>query len=195
MPVAAAAWLASCGGGGGDAKPAGTAPSASPPPPATVVRRCDARHPGVGYGGMTGIAERQSLRVGPAMFGGLRALQLSQLPDRPSSQARYVAIESIVFVTAGHSVTVAVPPPERRFVGLIYDQGKFRDDGAYRIDDLDQEARFVACKDPHFNRGLSQYDGGVVVAGRRCFTLDFYIQGSPRKIERRIPIKGGCPTG
>jgi hypothetical protein len=52
--------------------------------------------------------------------------------------------------------------------------------------------RFEACKDPHFNHGFSQFDGGVVVAGRRCFTLDFYIRGRPGKIERRLP-PWGCP--
>jgi hypothetical protein len=75
-------------------------------------------------------------------------------------------------------------------VALIYDTSKFRDDGAYRIRDLDSVVRFEACKNPRFNHGLSQFDGGVVVAGRRCFTLDFYIRGHRGKIERRLPPRG-----
>jgi hypothetical protein len=66
------------------------------------------------------------------------------------------------------------------------------DDGAYRISDLDWVARFEACKDPHFNHGISQYDGGIVVAQHRCFTLDFYIKGRPGRILRRVPATGDC---
>jgi hypothetical protein len=114
---------------------------------------------------------------------------------------RFWALESIAVIEAGASVTVAVPASERSYVesersyvALIYDKSKFRDDGAYRIRDLDWVVRFEACKDPHFNHGISQYDGGVVVAERRCFTLDFYIQGRAGKIERRVPARARCPA-
>ena len=83
-----------------------------------------------------------------------------------------------------------MPAFERSYVGLIYDPSKFRDDGSYRIADLDWVVRFEACKNPRFNHGLSQFDGGIVVAGRRCFTLDFYIRGRRGKIERRLPARG-----
>jgi hypothetical protein len=73
---------------------------------------------------------------------------------------------------------------------VIYDPAQFRDDGSYRIRDLDWVVRFEACKNPRFNHALSQFDGGIVVAGRRCFTLDFCIRGHPRHIERRLPR--GC---
>ena len=91
-------------------------------------------------------------------------------------------------IGAGAVVTVAVPASERSYVGLIYDTSKFRDDGSYRIADLDWVVPFEACRDPRFNHGPSQFDGGMVVAGRRCcLTLDFYIHGHPEELERRLP--------
>jgi hypothetical protein len=42
---------------------------------------------------------------------------------------------------------------------------------------MDDVVRFEACADPTFNHGYSQFDGGFVVAGRRCFSLDIYVNG------------------
>jgi hypothetical protein len=161
-------------------------------PAAQVVRGCDAHHTGVGYGGVSQSSLQQALRVGPLSLGALRTLQLSQLSQSRPGQLRFGAIESIAVIRAGGSVTVAVPASERRYVALIYDQNKFRNDGAYRISDLDSVVRFEACRDPHFNHGISQYDGGIVVVGRRCFTLDFYVSGQKGAARRRIPSTARC---
>jgi hypothetical protein len=193
-------------GCGGATKPAAMAAHASssaatPPeatvdssgaPPAQVVRGCDAHHTGVGYGGVSRASLQQALRVGPLSLGALRTLQLSQLPKPRPGQVRFGAIESIAVIRAGASVTVAIPPSERRYVALIYDQSKFRNDGAYRISDLNTVVRFDACKDPQFNHGISQYDGGIVIAGRRCFTLDFYISGQKGAVRRSVPSTARC---
>jgi hypothetical protein len=176
--------LAGCGGSARTATPA-----------ATVARTCDPHHTGVGYGGVSAYAQSQALRVGPISLGSLGTLTLASLDRLRPGQTRFRALESIAVIEAGASVTVAVPRSQRSYVALIYDKSKFRDDGAYRIRDLDSVVRFEACKDPHFNHGVSQYDGGIVVAGRRCFTLDFYIQGREGKIERRIPSRARCPAG
>jgi hypothetical protein len=161
-------------------------------PPAPVVRGCDRDHTGVGYGGVSADTLKQALRVGPIALGGLGGLSLAQLPPRRPRQQRFLALESIAIIKAGAVVTVTVPVAQRRSVGLLYDQDKFRPDGRYRVKDLDFVVRFEACKDPAFNHGISQYDGGIVVAGRRCFTLDFSIAGRHTKIRRRVPGKGAC---
>jgi hypothetical protein len=156
-------------------------------PAATFVRSCQN---GVGYGGVTRYGRSQALRVGPLWLGALRALTLASLEPARAGQTRFGALEDIAVLKAGAVVTVEVPPSERAYVGLIYDPSKFRDDGSYRISELDWTVRFVACKDPHFNHGLSQFDGGIVIAGRRCFVLDFYVPGHHAKVERRLPA--GC---
>jgi hypothetical protein len=156
-------------------------------PAASFVRSCEN---GVGYGGVSKYSLDASTHVGPLWLGELGALPLALLDPARPGQTRFGALEDIAVIKAGAVATVAVPRFERSYVGLIYDPSKFRDDGSYRIADLDWVVRFQACKDPRFNHGFSQFDGGVVVAGRRCFTLDFYIQGQRRKIERRLPSRG-----
>jgi hypothetical protein len=164
-------------------------------PRAEVVRTCDAHHTGVGFGGVTAEAQRQALRVGPLSLGGLRTVEPGQLPELRAGQQRAYPLESIAVIDAGAVVTIAVPASERRFVGLIYDQDKFRADGRYRVRDLDRVVRFEACKDPNFNHGRSQYDGGVVVAGRRCFHLDFWTGPRSRRVRRTIPPGRRCLPG
>jgi hypothetical protein len=163
-------------------------------PPAPVVRGCDRHHSGVGFGGIGREALRQSLRVGPIALGALGTVKLSQFPERRVGQQRFYPLESIAVVNAGSVVTVAVPESQRGFAALIYDQDKFRPDGRYRVNDLDFVVRFEACRDPRFNHGISQFDGGVVVAGPRCFTLDFYIAGRRAKVSRRVPANGPCAS-
>jgi hypothetical protein len=104
----------------------------------------------------------------------------------------YPVLESIVELQAGATVILSVARDQRRDVALICDKSKFRDDGLYRIGNLDSVVRFQACKDLAFNNGISQFDGGIVVAHRRCFSLDFYIAGNKRRITRRLPLRAGC---
>lgn len=146
-------------------------------PPPDVVRGCDRHRTGVGYGGVSKEAFRASLRVGPIALGSLREFQRWQLPAASAGQRRFYPIESIAVVDAGATVTLAVAPADRDRAGLIYDQNKFRPDGLYRIADMDDVVRFEACADPTFNHGYSQFDGGFVVAGRSCFSVDIYVDG------------------
>ena len=157
------------------------------PPVRTFVRSC---RDGVGYGGMSSYSQSQALHVGPLSLGELGTLTLASLDPARPGQTRFGALEDVAVIKASAVVTVEVPPFERAYVGLLYDTSKFRGAGAYRIRDLDSVVRFEACENPRFNHGFSQFDGGVVVAGRRCFTLDFYVRGRRGKIERRLPPRG-----
>lgn len=65
-------------------------------------------------------------------------------------------------------------------MGLLYDPNKFRDDGLYRIRDLDQVVRFRACKPPSFNHGVSQFDGGFVVTRKQCVHFTVSIPSGRR---------------
>lgn len=140
----------------GAAAPCGCA-ATSGQPPRTFVHNC---RNGIGYGGVTRYSQSQALHVGPLALGALGSLTLASLDPARPGQTRFGALEDIAVIRAGAVVTVEVPRSERSYVGLIYDPSKFRDDGAYRVRDLDPAVRFEACKNARFNHGYSQFDGG-----------------------------------
>jgi hypothetical protein len=146
-----------------------------------------------GQHGLTRQSLQQSLVVGPIRLGGLGAeLRGTGLPQTRSVHGGYPVLEAIATLKAGATVVLAVPRAERRYVALVYDKSKFRDDGLYRLRSLDSAVRFEACRDPAFNHGISQFDGGIVLARRRCFSLDFWVAGDKRRITRRLPLGAHC---
>jgi hypothetical protein len=193
-PLLAAALLAGCS----QSSPPHASPTRAAPaqaglprdtPTATTVRGCESS----GQHGVGPTSYAGSLIVGPISLGGLGSELAHTLLAQPrSSGGRYPALESIAILKAGTKVVLAIPRAERGAVALIYDKGKFREDGLYRVRDLDQVVRFEACRDPAFNHGISQFDGGIVVVGRRCFSLDLYVAGMPRRLTRRLPIGARC---
>ena len=146
-----------------------------------------------GQHGVTAESLHQALVVGPISLGGLGSeLARRGLESQRGVGGRFLSLEAIAVLKAGSRVVLSVPPAERDRVALIYDKSKFRGDGLYRVRDLDSVVKFEACRDPAFNQGISQFDGGIVVADRRCFSLDFYIEGDKAKITRRLPIAARC---
>jgi hypothetical protein len=136
---------------------------------------------------------QQSLVVGPIRLGGLGAeLTRSGLPQTRGVHGGYPVLEAIVTLEAAATVVLSVPPAERGYIALVYDKSKFRDDGLYQVRNLDSVVRFEACRDRAFNHGISQFDGGIVLASRRCFSLDFWVAGDKRRITRRLPVGGNC---
>lgn len=175
--------LAACGGGSDDATTGSTPTTASRLP---ATRTCST----AGSAGVPSQYRRHALIVGDVVLGGLR--DLSARTDASVTKGeRHGAIESILVIPAGAEVTLSVPAQERDVVGLIYDGRKFRDDGAYRIADLDSSFRFIACRDRSFNHGLSQFDGVYVVAGRRCVQIDVAVPTRPVR-QLRFPVGASC---
>jgi hypothetical protein len=132
--------------------------------PAVTVRTCSM----VGFGGLAPDWRRRALIFGPLALASLR----DYTAERPGPPGRigklYGAYEIIAIVNAGATPVLSLPRSEWRTVGLLYDPSKFRNDGAYRIQDLARVVRFCACKSPSFNRGVSQFDGGFVVTHAQC---------------------------
>lgn len=176
--------LAACGGAGGHTM--STTSEATVRGPSGGERTC----PTSGSTGLPPGYRRHARLVADVALGGLGDLS-EQSEAAPSKGGRYGAIESIVVVPAGREVTITVPRGERTVVGLVYDTRKFRDDGLYRISELDSSFRFVACGDPDFNHGVSQFDGGYVVSGRRCVRIDVVIRGEPVR-HVRFPVGARC---
>lgn len=132
--------------------------------PSITVRTCSM----VGSGGLSADYRQRALVFGPLALGNLRTYTAQQ-PGLPGTlDGRYGAFEVIAIVNAGADPVLSLPRLEWSTVGLLYDPNKFRDDGAYRVRDLDQAVRFRACKSRRFNHGVSQFDGGFVVARKQC---------------------------
>lgn len=121
----------------------------------------------VGSGGLAAGYRRRALILGPLALGNLRTYTARQ-PLPGEVDGRYGAYEVIAIVNAGTAPVLSLPRSEWSTVGLLYDPSKFRDDGAYRIRDLDQLVRFRACRATSFNHGVSQFDGGFVVSRPQC---------------------------
>jgi hypothetical protein len=197
--VGALVILAGCSGG--SSRSVATVKTTSPPtavlhpalPPGTPIPSTVRGCAGSGQHGVTAESLHQALVVGPISLGGLGPeLTRRGLESRRRIGGRFLSLEAIAVVKAGSTVVLSVPRAERDRVGLIYNKDKFRNDGLYRVRDLDSVVGFEACRDPAFNGGISQFDGGIVVADRRCFSLDFYIAGDRAKITRRLPIAARC---
>ena len=158
------------------------------PPEATLaVRGCaSSGEHGIGRGAYAG-----ALRIGPLSLTNLANPQAIQGIGHGEDN-RYPVLESIALLRAGHQVAVSVAPRERSSVGLLYDKSKFRDDGLYRPSELNAEVVFRACKNSSFNRGISQFDGGVVVSRPLCVELDFRIDTDTRLFRQRIAYGRRC---
>jgi hypothetical protein len=165
--VAALVILAGCSSG--SSRSIATVKTISPPtavlhpalPPGTptpsAVRDCASS----GQHGVTAESLHQALVVGPMSLGGLGSeLTRRGLESQRGIDGRFLSLEAIAVVKAGSTVVLSVPRAERDRVALIYDKSKFRNDGLYRVGDLDFVVRFEACGDPAFNQGISQFDGG-----------------------------------
>lgn len=157
--------------------------------PSVAVRTCSA----VGSGGLATDYRRRALIVGPLALGNLRPYTASE-PLPGTVDGRYGAFEVIAIVNAGTEPVLRLPRYEWATVGLLYDPAKFRDDGAYRLKDLDQVVRFIACKSRSFNHGVSQFDGGFVITRKQCVHLLVTTRG--RTYAGEFPAGAPCsPSG
>jgi hypothetical protein len=155
--------------------------------PAMTVRSCSM----VGSGGLPADYRRRALVFGPLALGDLRTYTAQQ-PGLPGTLGfRYGAFEVIAIVNAGADPVLSLPRSEWSTVGLLYDPNKFRDDGAYRIQDLDQVVRFRACESRTFNHGVSQFDGGFVVAHKQCVHFLVTVPGG-RMYHGEFPAAAPC---
>jgi hypothetical protein len=174
----AATMVAGCGG----SSPKRTARTG----PSITVRTCSM----VGSGGLASGYRRRALVFGPLALGDLRAYTGEQ-PLPGTLDGRHGAFEVIAIVNAGTDPVLSLPRSEWSTVGLLYDPNKFRSDGAYRLQDLDQVVRFRACRSPSFNHGVSQFDGGFVVTRKQCVHFLVMVPGG-RTYHGEFPAAALC---
>lgn len=145
-----------------------------------AVRSCTT----AGQGGLAADYRQHSWTYGPFALANLRTISSTGAAPVLTAAGRAGAAEVIAVVNAGAEVTLMIPSSERRTVGLLYQLNKFRDDGAYRVADMDPSVRFVACTSKAFNHGRSQFDGGFVISTARCVTFTVSVRGQGTRTGR-----------
>jgi hypothetical protein len=145
----------------------------------------------------------ESVVLGPVAFYQLKELAATlpaQARDR-LGHTRYQPMKVIAAVRASSRVTVRVVEPVDG-LALIYDLDTWRRDGTYRIEDGNVAVRFGACRATHpsfVNRNKTvgrwtTFNGGFIVAGPLCATLEARVRGRSTPIRQRVPFGTRCPS-
>lgn len=177
--LGAAVSLAGCSGLAGDF----TATETPGPTPQDVsepdyVRPCDERI----YGSFTPDHDSH-VDVGPLTFG----LVLNYMPTFDRFTDGGTSVKARVVIDPGAVVTLVVPEAAREHVGLNYNWNDWYDDGD-PLDTTQRAVRFEACG----SGTRRQYNGGVVVTGPRCVTLDVWAEGENAPREAILPVGTEC---
>jgi hypothetical protein len=172
----------------GDLAPATTMPTASAPTAArgVSVRGCASSV----WGQLDPTPTPDDVVAGPLQFRGgrsYRSLTPAELRDSPT-------LKVLVLVEAGATVTVTIPERQRSHAALLYLPSKF---DASRVRDGDWQVTFRGCRAGE--RGLSagrrhtQFNGGFVVDGPRCLSLEVRSAGgAPKRVALPFAV-GRCP--
>jgi hypothetical protein len=134
------------------------------------------------YGDLGSGWRKSALAAGPIAFVGLGALDAAPAGDFGSVDGKYRSIKALAVVDIGVEVTVSVSPVDRPHGGLIYDPSAFRDDGLYSLGEGESAVTFQSCSEgqnPLGFDGPTQFNGGFIVDGPRCLTLDVAPDGEP----------------
>ena len=144
-----------------------------------------------------------SVIAGPLMFVNARLLKDSTYRFGSVGGGRYKAMKQLVVVRTGWVARVVVPSAQRTRVALQYAPEHFNT--AVVPAQSEHDVTFAACPPGRPSLGPSsqretQFNGGIVVAGRRCVMLAVYAakQGHPlpsRPVYARISFGAGkCGT-
>jgi hypothetical protein len=165
-----------------------TAAPAPPGPPGAFVRTCEDSV----YGDLGDGWRKRSVVVGPLAFVALRYAATQPAVDFRPRGGRYQGLKVLVVVEVGATVTLVVPPAERRHLALLYDPAAWREDNHYRIADGDPAVTFRSCPPGQTPLGASgtQFNGGFLVDGPRCATLE--VATPAWKAPRRVTVSFGA---
>jgi hypothetical protein len=142
----------------------------------TFVRDCRSAV----YGDVGKNWRRNAIGVGPISFVGAKARwSRSSLAPVRGTTDHYDAQKVLVIVDSGATVTVTVPAAERRSFALLYDPSQFNKN-FYRVSDGESRVTFHACHWQQSGGFMPGFNGGFVVAGPRCVSLNVFVKGKPR---------------
>lgn len=115
----------------------------------------------------------------------------------PLEDGGFVSVKALVVVDRGAEVTLMIPSvTERAHVALLYDPSSFKDFNSYQLSDGEAVVIFQACPegDGQFS-GPTQFNGGFIVDGPQCATLD--VLDAHTGLLKRVNIafgRGTCAT-
>jgi hypothetical protein len=116
--------------------------------------------------------------AGPIAFVGVSSSSSGSGADLKPVGGRYRSLKMLAVVDPAAEATVSVSPAGRAHASLIYDPSAFRDDGLYALSDGTPAVRFRACAKGEGQRSGTQFNGGLIVDGPRCVTLDVVWPGA-----------------
>ncbi len=68
---------------------------------------------------------------------------------------------------------------ELRSFSLLYDPSQF-DENSYRVANGERKVTFHACRWQQSGGFMPGFNGGFIVAGPRCVSLNVFVNGKPR---------------
>jgi len=117
-------------------------------------------------------------RIGPLTLFGLSSMaEVSNEEFEPNEFGGLVPMKFITQIDGDEPVWLAVAAEHRDRAALIYDASKMRPspgdtEWRFRLDAGSVAVRFDTC---HGESGFTQYNGGIVVSGAGCVTLEVYV--------------------
>jgi len=127
------------------------------------------------YGDLGKGWRKSALVVGAVAFVGLAGEATARRSDFAPLEDGFRSVKALAVVNEGADVTVSVFPEDQIHVSLIYDPAFFKDLNSYQIADGETAVTFQSCSsgEPPFGvRGPTQFNGGFIVDGSRCVTLN-----------------------
>jgi hypothetical protein len=166
-----------------------TVASTRPPssPAGAFVRTCESSV----YGDLGDGWRKQSVVVGPLAFVALRYAATQPAADFRRRGGSYQGLKVLAVVEAGATVTLTVPARERRHLSLLYNPAAWKETNRYRIADGDTAVTFQSCppEQTPFGADGTQFNGGFLVDGPRCATLE--VSTPEWRTPRRVTVSIG----
>lgn len=144
----------------------------------TYVRECGSAV----YGGIAKNWRHDAIGAGPVAFVQAKRFvdwSSSSLAAVPGTRNRYRAQKVLVLVSSGATATVVVPRSERHRFALLYDPSLFAR-RSHRVSDGERRVTFHACRWHKTDKLKPAFNGGFIVAGPGCVSVDVLVKGKRR---------------
>jgi hypothetical protein len=121
---------------------------------------------------------------------------VANLDPIPGRSAYYSGQKLLVLVRPGEVATVVVPDSARPYAALLYNPADWNDRNQYRIKDGESAVTFRACMKEATPvdgslKAMTQFNGGLVVAGVRCLPLEVFVRGEGQTIPVTLSFGAG----